>query len=1566
VVGLAFVLGFFLFSTSDPDAKVSGKENQRSEAGEAGNLSQGAVAGNEVGGEKGQGADRGRAGQDSGQVESDQTTETENQKKNQTAAASRVIPYYASGVMRPTSGPAAKPSKPFEIDRSQTISQILESADLNDPQTRATVVAYMSEVEEARYETVMQKAELLRIPVRVDGPGNKVSILYDFRGQEPVYRTTMNANAAISSGANLLYAAPYSLNGTGVKVGVWDAGSARNTHREFNTTRVVKKNSGAALDDHATHVAGTIGASGVTASAKGMAPSVSIDSWDWNSDYSEMTSSGAASATADASKIPLSNHSYGYGATTADMGVYNSESVDTDALAVSMPYYLICWAAGNEQDELTAKGGFQSITYNGLSKNILTVGAVNDAVSGGVRSPAAGTMSSFSSWGPSDDGRIKPDVVANGVSVNSPIDTSDSAYASYSGTSMATPSATGSAALLAQIYAREFSGQRMRSSLLKALLIHTADDLGNVGPDYKFGWGLINVKAAADVILAHKASLAAPKLIEDSVTSAVSSRTHTFAWDGVSPIRATLCWTDPAGTAQADNSRTANLRHNLDLTVTAPNGTVLRPYVMPFAGNWTDAAMNSVATTGKNNVDNVEQVYLAAPTQAGTYTITVSRDGTLTTSSQAYALVVTGGANVEINPPPVVNLTAPPNGQTVLPAASVALVATATDLALGGGAGVVSSVSFYVGETLISTDSSSPYEGTWTAPATSGEYVLTARATDSEGAVGTSAPVKQFVLSGSGAPGISSLSPTSGAVGSVVTITGSNFAEVTNVRFNGFEAATFTVDSLTQITATVPSTANTGPVTVVTANRGTATGPSFTVTQAPVLISQVYGAGGNTGALLNADYVELYNRSDAAVNLSGWSVQYASASGTSWQAASLSGTLAAKKYYLVKLAGGSTGGALPTADATGTLNLSGTQGKVALRNTTTTFTGSTPIGQTGLQSFVGYGSANAYEGSGTAPAPSTTTSIFRAGGGSTSTGDNKTDFSAGSPNPRNSSFGSVVAPVITSPTTASGTVGQSFSYQIAANNSPTSFTATGLPAGLTVNTSTGLISGTPSAAGTSTVSLSASNGAGTGMATLTIIIAAGGGGGGGVTLLNEDFASLSSGNSTSTTGSSSTWSGNTNLPTVSRGYQAGGAVKLGTSSAIGSITTKPLDLSSGGGAFTVSFKVKGWTTVEGDFTVTATGLASQTVTYTNVMAGTFETKTVSFAGGTANSTVTIATTAQRAYLDDLVITAAAPTAPAVSASGNLSVLNATYGSASLTATSFTVSGENLTQGILVDPPDGFEVSLASDGASGYAATQTVAGTGTIAPTAVFLRLAAGSAVGFYSGNLVCSSGSASATLAVPEAEVRKKGLNITAQDLSKAFGQTLTLGSGQTGFAATGLVGSQTVGTVTLTASGGTAANDAAGTYVLTPSAATGGTFAAGNYELNYLPGILTVQGQSYADWAAGQGGGAPTADPDGNGLPNLMEYYMGITPGAPLAGPAMTVSNSTGSLVMTFRRFKGLAGVNGWVEHVTDLGAPAWDTNGVSVKQVVDRGTFEEVTVEVAPAPGETRKFMRLKVSQP
>jgi subtilisin-like proprotein convertase family protein len=531
----------------------------------------------------------------------------------------------------------------------RSVAEILAGKNLADPQQRAFAVAEMKEAETIRYEAVVAKAKELGIPVRIEGPGNKVSILHDIKPEGPVYRTTMNLNAAISSAANLVGPAPYNLNGSGIKVGVWDAGSVRRTHREFATNRVTNRNASVANDDHATHVAGTIGALGVTASARGMATNVLVDSYDWNSDYAEMTSAGAATLN-DIAKVPVSNHSYGYNATTADMGRYNAESRQTDIVTYSLPYYLPFWAAGNEQDSLTAKGGYQSITYNGLSKNLMTVGAVNDAVTSGARDITKATMSSFSSWGPTDDGRIKPDLVANGVSVNSSISTGDAAYDSYSGTSMATPSASGSSALLIQLYAREFGNKLMRASTLKGLLIHTADDLGTAGPDYKFGWGLMNTKAAADVIRDHKASPGAPKLIEDTITTSATNRTHTFNWDGTSPIRATLAWTDPAGTARNDNDRNPVLVHNLDLRVTAPNGTVFLPYVMPFSTNFTDANFGAAAIKGTNRVDNVERVDIPAPPVAGTYTVSVSLAGSLTTNSQVYSLIVTGSIGSAIPP----------------------------------------------------------------------------------------------------------------------------------------------------------------------------------------------------------------------------------------------------------------------------------------------------------------------------------------------------------------------------------------------------------------------------------------------------------------------------------------------------------------------------------------------------------------------------------------------------------------------------------------------------------------------------------------------------------------------------------------------------------------------------------------------------------------------------------------------------------------------------------------------------------------------------------------------------
>lgn len=1457
-----------------------------------------------------------------------------------------------------------KPSTREFAAGGTTVAAILKDVDMTDPEARARVVARMRLLDEHQNNAVVKKARLLGVPIRKEGPDHKVSILYDFRGGEPLYRTTLNANAAISSGANLLAPMPYSLTGSGVKVAIWDGGSVRSTHQEL-AGRVVKIDSSAPADDHATHVAGTIGASGVRPAAKGMSPQINIDSYDWTSDYAEMTSAAAASA-GDTTHIPLSNHSYGYDAVTADMGRYETEASSVDAVAASLPYYLPFWAAGNEQDTLTAKSGYQSVTFNALAKNIMTIGAVDDAVAAGVRNPTAGVIAYFSSLGPCDDGRIKPDVVANGVNLYSSIATGDAAYdGTYSGTSMATPNAMGSAALLVQLYAREFSGQRMRASTLKALLIHTADDVGMPGPDYKYGWGLINVKAAAGLIVAHKASLAAPKMIEGVITDASAPKTHTFSWDGVSPIRATLCWTDPVGAVQsAADSRTPNLKHNLDAKITAPDGTTIyQPFVMPFVGNWSTASMSSAAIRGKNNVDTVEQVYLADPSQTGNYTITVSLDGSLTTGSQIYSLIVTGGTDVETNPPPTVALISPANGAGYLPGKPVTVSASASDLAIGGAPGSVARVEFFDGSRSLGVDVTPPYSVDWT-PAAAGSYSLTAKATDNEGAAATSAAVSITVLTGDGVPVVSSITPASGAAGSLVVLTGLNFVNVSAVKFNGQNAA-FTVESAGLITATVPALATTGTIAVVTSyGTGTSANP-FTVLQSPVLISQIYGAGGNSGAIYRRDYVELYNRSAATVSLAGWSVQYASASGTTWGVAALTGSIAPGKYCLVGLASGTSGLALPSVDVSGSLAMSASSGKIALLNTSTAVSGSSPVGTAGLQDFVGYGSANASEGA-AAPTPSTTTAIFRANGGATDTGNNSTDFSAATPNPRNSASGPAVVPVITSAVAAGGTVGSSFYYQIGASNAPTSYAAGGLPSGLVVNTSTGVISGIPSAAGTSTCTISASNTAGTGSAALTISITSGGGGAT-TELLREEFVSIVNGDNVTTTGASTAWPGNSNFPAVSSAYQAGGVVKLGSSGSTGSITSKTLDLSGNGGVFNISFKVKGWTTVEGSIKVTVTGLSSQTVSYTSVMAGTFETKMLAFTGGTPNSTVKFETTAKRAYLDDIVVFHASAPVPAITATGSLIAADSIYGSASADPAEFVVSGANMTAAIWVTPPAGFEVSQTPGGAAGYAPTQIITGTGTIAATVVYVRLAAGTTAGTYSGNIACSSaGAATVIVATAPSEVRPKLLTITANDLTKPFGHALTLGAGRTSFTSSGLVGADSIGSVTLVAAGGTGATDAPGHYTITPSAATGGNFDPNNYDPDYIAGTLTVSPLSYSAWLADHPGlaeQAADADPDGDGLTNLMEYFMGLDPETAGTNRGVTASTDGSALSMTYRHAKGIAGVNGTVKWSNDLGV--WNSDGVS-ETAEDMGTYELRTAIVPRTAEEPRKFMRLEVSQP
>ncbi|MFC6287668.1 lamin tail domain-containing protein [Nocardioides sp. GCM10027113] len=170
-----------------------------------------------------------------------------------------------------------------------------------------------------------------------------------------------------------------------------------------------------------------------------------------------------------------------------------------------------------------------------------------------------------------------------------------------------------------------------------------------------------------------------------------------------------------------------------------------------------------------------------------------------------------------------------------------------------------------------------------------------------------------------------------------------------------------------------------------------------------VVISEVYGGGGNSGAPYKNDFVELRNLGSTTVSLAGWSVQYASATGSSWtNRTALSGSVAPGATYLVQLAGGSTGAALPTPQATGTTNMSATSGKVALVTNNTNLTcGSNCDTHASVKDFVGYGSANDSE-TATAPSGSNTTSLTRAGA---DTDHNGNDFAAGAPTPGSASGG---------------------------------------------------------------------------------------------------------------------------------------------------------------------------------------------------------------------------------------------------------------------------------------------------------------------------------------------------------------------------------------------------------------------------------------------------------------------------------------------------------------------------------------------------------------------------------
>ncbi len=517
-------------------------------------------------------------------------------------------------------------------------------------------------------ELVKQKALARKIPLTLQLENGEEADLQYFDEQEnPIYYTILNTNSAKTTSTDALQSGGslgVNLTGKGMVVGIYDQTRPKPDHAEFTGRLTQVDGSTETISNHATHVSGTILAAGLSVSAKGMANEATGWAFNWESDLSKMNGNAYDPVSKPTGHL-VSNHSYGVvlgwyrNASNAlvwagnpsispdkdfRFGYYSSKSKGLDDMIFSKPYYTVVWAAGNDRGDAgdgtrDPDGPEDTLGPEGVAKNVITVGAVSNITD--YLGPQSVAMSSFSSWGPTDDGRIKPDVVGVGVNVFSSsianAGITDS-YSSLSGTSMAAPNVTGSLLLLQQLFGQRNNGRYMWASTVKALMINTTKEAGlSPGPDYIFGWGLLNTKSAAEIILAENGS---SEVIRENNLSNGSSYQYEFISDGVTPIRITIAWTDPAGNPAPAFLNPTNLMlvNDLDMRITDEEGNTFFPWTLnPAVGPGSAAANNA-----DNFRDNVEQILIATP-KAQKYKVKVSHKGTLANNSQDYSLVMKAG-----------------------------------------------------------------------------------------------------------------------------------------------------------------------------------------------------------------------------------------------------------------------------------------------------------------------------------------------------------------------------------------------------------------------------------------------------------------------------------------------------------------------------------------------------------------------------------------------------------------------------------------------------------------------------------------------------------------------------------------------------------------------------------------------------------------------------------------------------------------------------------------------------------------------------------------------------------
>jgi len=395
------------------------------------------------------------------------------------------------------------------------------------------------------------------------------------------------------------------LQGRNITLGIGDNADP-SSHIDFSG-RLIQRNA-TTVTAHGTHTTGTMAGGGIlNPKYKGMAPKATIVS-QYFSDIIVNTP-----VYVNDYNMVLTNNSYFIGANFCPGdGEYDAMSNYVDVQLNANPSLLHIFAAGNDggltcnpypQHFSTIKSGFQ------CSKNVLTVGAISNLTY---------ALWPNSSRGPVADGRIKPEITAGGQSITSTYP--NNIYGTTSGTSMAAPTATGAIALLYERYRQLHGGTDPSAALIKAVTCNSADDLGNLGPDYTYGFGMLNARNAVEAIEKNQ-------YFTNTIANA-STITHTITGlpAGIQQLKIMLYWPDAAAAPFAATS----LVNNLDLTVTSPDATIHHPLILDPS----PAAVNNNAVEGIDNVNNIEQIVINNP-PAGNFTISVNGTN-IPTGSQQY------------------------------------------------------------------------------------------------------------------------------------------------------------------------------------------------------------------------------------------------------------------------------------------------------------------------------------------------------------------------------------------------------------------------------------------------------------------------------------------------------------------------------------------------------------------------------------------------------------------------------------------------------------------------------------------------------------------------------------------------------------------------------------------------------------------------------------------------------------------------------------------------------------------------------------------------------------------